>query len=72
MSVYPAAEALMAEARARTGLDDFGPHTFLEGLKQLLKSLAADAPYDEVDRGRAIDLITRRLTNRLKIEAWFK
>jgi len=69
---YPTAGALMAEARARTGLDDFGPPTFLEGLEQLLGSLAADAPYDEADRARAIGLVTQRLVNRLKIEAWFK
>jgi hypothetical protein len=70
--LYPTAEALMAEARARTGLSDFGPPTFREGLERLLASLAADVPYDGEDRGGAIDLITRRLVNRLKIEAWFK
>jgi hypothetical protein len=69
---YPTAEALMAEARSQTGLSDFGPPSFREGLDQLLASLAADAPYDEADRARAIDLITRRLVNRLKIEVWFK
>ena len=69
---YPSAEALMAEARARTGLADFGPPTFLEGLERLLASLAADAPYAAEDRAKAIELMTRRLINRLKIEAWFK
>lgn len=69
---YPGIEALMAAARAETGLDDFGPPTFHAGLEQLLASLAADAPYDEADRARAIGLITKRLVNRLKIEAWFK
>ena len=70
--LYPTAEALMAEAEARTGLDDFGPHSFREGLDQLLASLAADAPYEAEDRARAVGLITQRLVNRLKIEAWFK
>ena len=70
--LYPTAEALMAAARARTGLSDFGPPTFHEGLEQLLASLAVDAPYDAEDRDKAIALITRRLVNRLKIEAWFK
>lgn len=70
--LYPTAEALMMEARARTGLADFGPPTFRDGLERLLASLAADAPYDAEDRARATDLITRRLVNRLKIEAWFK
>jgi Sulfotransferase family len=70
--LYPTAEALMAEARAQTGLSDFGTPTFHEGLEQLLASLAADVPYEAEDRTRAIELITRRLANRLKIEAWFK
>lgn len=61
----------MAEASARTGLEDFGMPTFREGLEWMLDSLAADAPYDHADREQAIDLILRRLTNRLKIEAWF-
>jgi Sulfotransferase family len=72
VSLYPTADALMAEAKARTGLSDFGPPTFVEGLEHLLASLAVDAPYDEADRARAVDQITRRLVNRLKIEAWFK
>jgi hypothetical protein len=70
--LYPTADALMAEACARTGLSDFGTPTFHEGLEQLLASLAVDAPYEAEDRAKAIELITRRLVNRLKIEAWFK
>ncbi len=69
---YPTAEALMAEACARTGLSDFGTPSFHEGLKHLLASLAADAPYEAEDKARAIELITHRLVNRLRIEAWFK
>jgi hypothetical protein len=67
---YPTAEALLAAAQAHTGLADFGPPTFLEGLHQLLASLAADAPFDAADRAKAIDLIRHRLHNRLQIEAW--
>lgn len=71
-SSYPSAEALMAEARRQTDLSDFGPPSFREGLDHLLASLAADVPYDEADRAKATQLITRRLVNRLRIEAWFK
>ena len=67
---YPSARELMDRARERTGLEDFGASGFLEGLEILLESLAADAPYAPEDRQRAIDLILRRLANRLKIEAW--
>jgi hypothetical protein len=70
-ALYPTAEALMAEARARTGLDDFGRPTFIEGLETMLASLAADVPYDAEDRTKATELIIRRLVNRLQIEAWF-
>jgi hypothetical protein len=69
---YPSAAALMDDARAQTGLSDFGPPTFMEGLERLLASLAADAPFEEADRMRATSLILRRLVNRLRIEAWFK
>ena len=68
---YPSAAELMDRAVQQTGLEDFGAPTFLEGLEKLLESLAADAPYEAEDRGRAIDLILRRLHTRLRVEAWF-
>ncbi|MFO0690796.1 MAG: sulfotransferase [Myxococcota bacterium] len=67
---YPSSRELMDRARERTGLEDFGSSGFLEGLEILLESLAADAPYAPEDRARAIELILRRLANRLKIEDW--
>ena len=69
---YPSVEALLADARAQTGLEDFGPPSFREGLEVLLASLAKDVPYGPSDRAKAIALIGRRLANRLKIEDWFK
>jgi len=68
---YPTGRELMDRAMAESGLEDFGPPSFLEGLEILLESLAADAPYGPEDRQRAIDLLLRRLKNRLGIEAWF-
>ncbi|MEZ4333600.1 MAG: sulfotransferase [Myxococcota bacterium] len=67
---YPSSQQLMERASERTGLDDFGAPTFVEGLETLLESLAADVPYGPDDRRRATDLLTRRLVNRLEIEAW--
>jgi len=67
----PTARALMDRAVEQAGLEDFGPPTFVEGLETLLESLAADAPYGPEDRDRAIDLMLRRLVNRLRVEAWF-
>lgn len=70
-SAYPTSAELMESATQRTGLEDFGAPSFREGLEVLLESLAADVPYGPEDRQRAIDLISRRLVNRLEIEAWF-
>ncbi|SFR96530.1 sulfotransferase family protein [Sphingomonas jatrophae] len=69
---YPSTEALLAAAAQRTGLSDFGPGDFVEGLDVLLDSLARGVPYAAPDREKAVALIGRRLDNRLKIEAWFK
>jgi hypothetical protein len=69
--LYPSSEELMRWACERTRLSDFGAPTFLEGLETLRESLAADVPYEATDRNRAIELIVRRLSNRLQIEAWF-
>ncbi|OCC23604.1 sulfotransferase [Croceicoccus estronivorus] len=68
---YPSAKELMDRASEQTGLDDFGEPTFLEGLDVMRESLAADVPYGPADREKAINLIVRRLANRLQIEAWF-
>ncbi|MBY0401672.1 sulfotransferase [Myxococcota bacterium] len=68
---YPSTNELMERARAQTGLEDFGPDSFREGLEVLLESLAADAHFGPDERQRAIDQILRRLRNRLEIEAWF-
>lgn len=68
---YPTAQQLMAYASEATGLDDFGPDSFLSGLEMMLESLAADVPYAPADREKAVAILQRRLVNRLKIEAWF-
>jgi len=69
---YPTVSELMERATSQSGLEDFGPPSFVDGLEVLLESLAADVPYGSEDRGRAIDLLLRRLVNRLEIEAWFR
>lgn len=67
---YPAAEDLLTRAVERTGLVDFGPGDFRDGLDVMLESLAADAPYGPDGRAAAVSLIERRLDNRLRVEAW--
>jgi len=65
---YPDVEAMLAAARAATGLSDFGAGNFREGLRHLLDSLEYDARMAPVDRAAALNIIHRRLVNRLKIE----
>ncbi|MCB9595501.1 MAG: sulfotransferase [Sandaracinaceae bacterium] len=58
-------DALLDAARARTGLDDFGPDDFLEPLDVLLDSIAAEARLSPVGhlvtRERLIGVLANRL-----------
>lgn len=67
---YPSSQELMDRAEERMGLDDFGAPAFRDGLEVMLESLAVDAPYGPQERAAAVDLIGRRLDNRLAVEAW--
>lgn len=69
---YPSVNQLLDEARTRTGLDDFGGTSFLEGLGHLLTSLERDARLTPGGVDTALTVIRRRLDNRLKIEDWYK
>jgi hypothetical protein len=67
----PTVDDLLGEATRSTGLDDFGPGDFRDGLGVLLDSLAADAELDEVGTVQVLGDLRRRLTNRLEVEAWW-
>jgi hypothetical protein len=67
--VLPGADALLAEARERTGLADFGDASFREGLDVLLDDLARAelSPLGTmVWRGRLLS----HLVGRLRVEDW--
>ena len=49
---YPSASTLLAEATETTGLTDFGPGDFRDGLDVLLESLERDADLSPRDRRR--------------------
>jgi hypothetical protein len=68
---YPDADTLLAEASASTGLDDFGPGDFRDGLGVLLESYERDTDLTAAARAGVIDDVRRRLTNRLEVEAWY-
>lgn len=70
-SIYPSSEDLTKEARQIAGLSDFGPGNFIEGLNVLLESLKCDANLPPEAAAAAVDLLRRRLVNRLEIEEWY-
>ncbi len=69
---YPGADALMAQARESTGLADFGPGDFRDGLEMLLDSLTRDADLNPATDEAVIGDLRRRLVNRLEVEAWYR
>jgi hypothetical protein len=64
--------ALVAAARARTGLDDFGDEdTWQEGLEVLVRALTTEASLNELGEAVFADQLTGYLTKRLEIERWY-
>jgi len=63
-------EVLLADARAATGLDDFGADDFREGLAVLCESLNAEARLNEVGDAAFPGMLVGSLANRLKIVDW--
>src|SRR5262245_6935071 len=72
MARYPAADQLLAEAMEATGLTDFGPGDFREGLDVLLDSLERDGDLARATDGDVVGAFRRRLVNRLEVEAWYR
>ena len=72
MRRYPNGDQLLAEATAATGLDDFGPGDFREGLDVLLESFARDADLSLETDPDVVGLLRQRLVNRLELEGWYR
>lgn len=64
-----AAPRLLEAARARTGLDDFGPDEFREGFGVLLESLEGDADLSPLGREICAGLLVTALAGRLEAQA---
>ncbi len=58
--------ALLAQARRQTGLDDFGPDTYREGLRVLIDSLQREANLNQIGRIMARYQILHLLVERLR------
>jgi sulfotransferase family protein len=69
---YPDRDELLADATAQTGLSDFGPGDFREGLDMLLASLTADADLSPASAASVTADLRRRLVNRLEVEGWYR
>jgi Sulfotransferase family len=65
-------EDLMREARAQTGLDDFGDDSFREGLERLVHSLQHEARLNAMGQEAMRERVLGLLTQRLQIEDWFR
>ena len=65
------AESILAEAREKTGLGDFGDDSFREPMARLLRSLEEEAGLSEVGRGMQRARMVGLLVNRLRAEDHF-
>jgi hypothetical protein len=70
----PTAASLMAEARERLGLSDFGDFagTLQADAQRFLDAVESEGLQSEESLARQVDLVRRRLANRLRIEAWYE
>jgi hypothetical protein len=65
------ASQLMAQAKAATGLEDFGDDSFREGLEILLTSADAEGRLHEAGKAAFDGQIVSYLSCRLQIEDWY-
>jgi len=63
---------LMAQAAAATGLDDFGPASFGDGLDAYCASVGEEARLSELGEMAIAGTITSSLVNRLRVIDWAK
>ncbi len=62
----------VAEARDQTGLDDFGPDSFREGLEVLCDSINDEAQLSELGEAAVRTAVVNSLGNRLRVVDWIR
>ena len=67
-----AASTLLEQAAARTGLDDFGPPSFRDGLDRLVEGLAQEAHLNTVGEAMAPAVLLGYLGTRLEVTDWHR
>lgn len=65
-------QTLMRVAEAETGLDDYGPDSFREGLELLVSSLNHEARLNATGEHVLRDRIIGHLKQRLQVEDWYR
>jgi hypothetical protein len=63
---------LLDAARRQTALDDFGDHSFREGLEILVRSFRDEARLNELGEMVVFGRIVGHLSQRLQIEEWYR
>lgn len=63
---------VVAEACEKTGLDDFGPPDFREGLDVLCESIDDEARLNELGELAVRDTVVNSLANRLRVFEWIR
>jgi hypothetical protein len=63
---------LIAEARRRAGLDDFGEDSFREGLERLVDSVNRESRMSAFGAAAFPEVLIHALVNRLEIEDWYR
>ena len=66
------ASALIAEARSRTGLQNFGNDSFREPLDRLLASVNRESRFSEFGAVAFRAMLVQPLVNRLEVEEWYR
>jgi Sulfotransferase family len=64
------AESVMAEARERTALDDFGPESFRDGLTILCESIDIESQLNPLGEMAVRDVVVSALASRMKVYDW--
>lgn len=65
-------DTILAKAQQKTGLSDFGPDSFREGLDALLHSLNGEARLNTIGRIAGRSAVQGRLEDRLQVIDWAK
>lgn len=71
-SVASRIDGLIAEAKAKTGLEDFGGDSWREGLEALVGSALSEATFNDMGELGFYGTVVRALVNRLKVEDWYR